>query len=85
MPISQKKQDAMISVQRIKDGATITTNSGMICTLIDNKQVVDGHDEGGAEYASVKRVWRVRRLDDERMFHLGANHKVLLLEGETKW
>ena len=85
MPISKKKEDAMISVQRIKDGATISTKSGMICTLVDNKQIVDGYDEGGAEYAEVKRIWRVRRLEDGRMFHLYSTHDVLLLEGETKW
>jgi len=85
MSISKKKEDAMISVQRIKDGATISTKSGMICTLVDNKQIVDGYDEGGAEYVDVKRIWRLRRLEDGRMFHLYANHKVLLLEGETKW
>jgi membrane protease subunit (stomatin/prohibitin family) len=85
MLISKKKEDAMISVQRIKDGSTISTKSGMICTLVDNKQIVDGYDDHGAEYVEVKHIWRVLRLDDEHMFHLGANHKVLLLEGETKW
>jgi len=85
MSISKKKKDAMISIQRIKDGATISTPTGMICTLIDNKQIVDGYDRGGAEYAEVKRVWRVRRLNDNRWFHLEASQKVLLLKGETKW
>lgn len=85
MPISKKKEDAMISVQRIKDGATISTKSGMICTLVDNKQIVEGHDDHGAEYVEVRRCYRVRRLEDDRMFHLYSNHYVLLLEGETKW
>jgi len=75
----------MISVQRIKDGATISTRSGMICTLVDNKQIVDGYDEGGAEFAEVRRIWRVRRLEDGRMFHLYSNQEVLLIKGETNW
>tara|TARA_R110002060_G_scaffold22099_1_gene29989 strand:+ start:1084 stop:1341 length:258 start_codon:yes stop_codon:yes gene_type:complete len=85
MLISEEKEAAMISVQRIEDGAIISTKSGMICALVDNKQIVDGYDDHGAEYVEVKHIWRVRRLDDERIFHLGANHKVLLIDGETKW
>jgi len=75
----------MISIESIKDGATLATREGTIYTLINNKQIVDGYDEGGAEFTEVKRVWRVRRLCDGRMFHFYANHKVILLEGETKW
>ena len=78
-------KEGMISICRVKDGATFATSDGTIYELINNKQMVDGYDEGGAEYAEVKRIWRAKRLRDNRMFHFGSQHTIILLEGETEW
>ena len=75
----------MINISRVKDGATFATPDGTIYELINNKQVVDGYDQGGAEYAEVSRIWRAKRLKDSRMFHFRPQHSVILLEGELEW
>ena len=78
-------KEGMVSISRVKDGATFATSDGTIYELINNKQMVDGYDQGGAEYAEVKRIWRAKRLFDNRMFHFGSKHSIILLEGELAW
>jgi hypothetical protein len=78
-------KEGMVNIGRVKDGATFATPDGTIYQLINNKQMVDGCDHGGAEYAEVKRIWRAKRLRDNRMFHFAPKFSIILLEGELAW
>jgi hypothetical protein len=78
-------KEGMVSIGRVKDGATFATSDGTIYELINNKQMVAGYDRSGAEYAEATRIWRAKRLRDNRMFHFGSKHSIILLEGEMAW
>ena len=84
MQISKKKEDSMISVQEIKAGAMVADLEGIIYKYLGSKQIVEGHDSHGAEYAEVKRVYRCERLLDKRILRFGGARKVILLEGEKR-
>ena len=75
----------MVNISRIKDGAMFATKDGTLYELINNMQTIEGWDTWGEENAEVKRIWRCKRLNDSRMTHFYAGHKVILLEGELRW
>ena len=57
---------------------------GTIYKYLGSRQIVEGQDSHGAEYAQVKRVYRCERLLDKRIFRFGASRQVILLEGEKR-
>ena len=79
-----KKEDAMISVQTIETGAVVADLDGTIYKYLGSKQIVEGYDSHGAEYAEIKRVYRCQRLLDKRIFRFGGARKMILLEGEKR-
>ncbi len=74
-----------IAIQRIKDGAVISDLDGTIYKYLGSKQIIEGYDENGAEYAEVKRVYRSQRLLDDRIFRFGGQRQMILLEGDQLW
>ena len=78
-------QQNTIDIQRIKDGAVISDLDGTIYKYLGSKQVIEGHDDNGAEYAEVKRVYRTQRLLDNHIFRFGGQRQMILLEGDQLW
>ena len=81
---NKKKEDSMISVQELKAGAMVADLEGTIYKYVGSKQIVEGQDSHGAEYAEVKRFYRCERLLDKRILRFGGSRKVILLEGEKR-
>tara|TARA_R110000824_G_scaffold1421_1_gene7177 strand:+ start:266 stop:514 length:249 start_codon:yes stop_codon:yes gene_type:complete len=72
------------AVQEIKSGGVVADLDGTIYKYLGSRQIVEGHDSHGAEYAEVKRVYRCERLLDKRIFRFSGSRKVILLEGEKR-
>lgn len=76
---------ATIAIQRIEDGAIISDLDGTIYKYLGRKQVIEGYDDHGAEYAEVKSVYRSQRLLDDHIFRFGGQRQMILLEGVQLW
>ena len=76
-----------IQIQRLKDGAVIADeNDGTIYNYLGSKQVVEGYDNHGGEYASVSRVYRCAKLGEPNQIRrFQPTRKFILLEGEKRW
>ncbi len=73
----------MITLNRLKDGATVSDTDGTIYKLINQPQVFDvGEHELDVE---VYRVARCERLRDKRIMRFKPNREVILLEGDKIW
>jgi len=83
--MNMSTQQNTLAIQRIKDGAIISDLDGTIYKYLGSKQIIDGYDSHGAEYAEIKRVYRSQRLLDNRIFRFGGQREVILLEGDQLW
>ena len=73
----------MITLTRLKDGATVSDTDGTIYKLINQPQVFDVGDH--ELDVAVFRVARCERLSDKRVFRFKPSREMILLEGEQRW